>query len=242
MSTTWQPPAASGVTEESLRKSRLIANLVMLALALCVVLGVVRVLSDYSYGNLIQKILSGGNVTLDQANAADHRVNTLAWVDIGLYVVTGILFIVWFRDAYRNVGRLGVSGLRWGPGWAVGAWFVPFLNLVRPKAMLNDIWRGSNPALANGTTLGERVGSPPGMYQVWWGVWIISALFGRIAYAQFNHASTPDALKSGTHMLMASDVIEIIGALLAIAVVRSLSSRQRARAAALAGSASAAGS
>ena len=36
-----------------------------------------------------------------------------------------------------------MQGLRYGNGWAIGAWFVPILSLVRPKQMANEIWRGS---------------------------------------------------------------------------------------------------
>jgi Domain of unknown function (DUF4328) len=234
MSAAGYEPATPGVTEASLRKSRVLAYLAMGALALCAVLGVIGVVSDYSYGNLIGRILNGGNVTLGQANAADHRVQTIAWTEIGLYLVTAAIFIAWFHDAYKNVGRLGVNGLRWSSGWAIGAWFVPFLNLVRPKAILNDIWRGSDPKARVGSTLGWD-DSPPALYQVWWGLWILAALFDRIAYLAFNRAETPDAIRTGTHLLMASDVFEVVVAVLAILVVRSLTARQRERAAEVAG-------
>jgi hypothetical protein len=52
-----------------------------------------------------------------------------------------------FRRAYRNLPALGAESPRFSSGWAVGAWFVPFLNLVRPKQIMDDIWRASDPAL-----------------------------------------------------------------------------------------------
>jgi hypothetical protein len=43
--------------------------------------------------------------------------------------------------------------MRWSAGWAIGAWFVPVLSLVRPKAILNDIWRASDPRVSAGSSL-----------------------------------------------------------------------------------------
>lgn len=225
------------MTEDSLKKSRLFAYLAMAGLGLYAVLEVIRVISHYSYATLIGRILNRENVTLAQANAADHRVHILALASLGLYLLTGIVFIMWFRDAYINVGRMGVTGLRWSSGWAVGAWFVPFLNLVRPKAITNDIWRGSDPKFPAGSTVAGWDESPPALYQVWWGMWILADILGLVAYRVFAGASTPDALRTGSHLLIVSDAVDVIAAVLALLVVRSLFSRQRERAAALAGQA-----
>lgn len=240
MSTVWDELGADALTR-SLRRSRLFANLAMIALGLCAVLSVAGFVSDRSYHNLIQRTLDGTTIpTLDQAAAADDRVHALALLDLGLFVLTGIVFIVWFRDAYKNVGRLGVAGLRWSSGWAVGAWLVPFLNLRRPKEMLNDMWRGSNPSMPRGSTVGTGVDRPPRLYQFWWGFWIVGWVLARFAYLKLRNASTLSGLGTATHLLMAADVVDLVGAVLAIAVVYSLSSRQHKRAAALGGPPSAA--
>ncbi len=52
-----------------------------------------------------------------------------------------------FLRAYANGPALGLHDPRFGKGWAIGAWFVPILNLFRPKQIANDIWRGSDSAL-----------------------------------------------------------------------------------------------
>ncbi|MDQ3720152.1 MAG: DUF4328 domain-containing protein [Actinomycetota bacterium] len=64
---------------------------------------------------------------------------------VGLALI--VVFLMWFFRAYRNLPRLGVRTLRHKPGWAVGGWLVPILNLWRPKEIANDIWRGSDPHL-----------------------------------------------------------------------------------------------
>jgi Domain of unknown function (DUF4328) len=206
-------------------RSTTLAYVAMGALGLSAVLSIVGLSSENSYHHLVQHALAGQYVSLQTAHSADHRVQTIGWLELALYAVTGIAFIVWFRDAYENVERRGITGLRWSAGWAVGAWFVPFLNLVRPKAMLNDIWRGSDPRLSAGSELGSE--SPPIFYGFWWGTWILGAIVARVAAANLGSAQSLSALSSATKELMFSDAISLVAAILAIAVVYSLTSRQR---------------
>jgi hypothetical protein len=61
-----------------------------------------------------------------------------------IYLATGVMFIIWFRRAYRNLEALGKEGLRFEAGWTVGEWLLPILNLVRPKQIMNDLWRATD--------------------------------------------------------------------------------------------------
>lgn len=201
------------------------------AFVLEIVLSVVAIVSDVSYHGLIGR-LANGSVSLADAQAADHRQSVIGLVQIGLFIATATLFIVWFSRAYRNLDALGVSALRWSNGWAVGGWFVPFLNLVRPKQLANDIWRGSDPERPPSTHL-PREGSTPWYYEVWWGLFVVAAILSRIAYQRSQDADTPSAISSATDLLIASDIAYLVGAVLAIAVVLKTAERQRQRARAI---------
>jgi type II secretory pathway pseudopilin PulG len=206
----------------------MLACIAMGALCLSVVLSLVGISSEDSYRHLAQHAAAGQYVSLQSAQSADHRVHMIALLNLGLLVVTGAAFIAWFRSAYTNVERLGVTGMRWSPGWAVGAWFVPFLALVRPKAILNDIWRGSDPRLPSGGSLGQE--KPPVLYAFWWGLWLLSSVIAGGTGESFQNARTLSALSSATGAMMFSDVLSVIAAILAIAVIYSIDSRQRRRA------------
>jgi hypothetical protein len=105
------------------------------------------------------------------------------------------------------------------------------LNLVRPKAILNDIWCGSDPQLPAGSSLSRQ--TAPTFYGIWWGAWILGAIVDRVAAASFGNAPTLSALSSASEELMFSDFVSLVAAILAIAVVYSLTSRQGQRALAL---------
>lgn len=60
-------------------------------------------------------------------------------------VVTMAVFLGWFVTAYRNLEPLGVSGLRRSTRLAIWCWFIPLVDLVLPKEMMDDLWRASDP-------------------------------------------------------------------------------------------------
>jgi hypothetical protein len=159
---------------------------------------------------------------------------------ITLYIATAIVFIPWFYGAYRNLSRLGINDLRWGKGWAIGAWFVPLLNFVRPKSIANDIWRGSDPDLP--ARAGLPSGGVPWYHSAWWTFFIGSGIFYWLAYGNVRDAETPSSLSSATAYLLIADSLDILAAALAIAVVYQTVKRQRLRARVLADHATQSGS
>ena len=207
------------------------SRLALAALALTLALDVVAVVSDISYHRLIEEVASGTDVSIAKAQAADDRQNTIGQVQLALFAATAVVFIVWFHRAYRNLGALGVLRLRWGTGWAVGAWFVPFLNLVRPKSIANDMWRGSDPDLAQ--EIGDPNGSVPWFHTLWWVAFLADGVFSRVAARLLADAESISEISSATTMLAVSDSFDIVACLLAIGVVSATTARHRRRAAVL---------
>lgn len=121
-----------------------------------------------------------GNIDFDSfeiATTAERQFLVASTIAVLLQFVQFILMIVWTRRAYRNLEGLGVKWLRFKAGWAVGAWLVPFLNFIRPKEIINDIWRASQPDAENpgGTpSLGAPVWS---RIDLWWTASMLGGLF-----------------------------------------------------------------
>jgi hypothetical protein len=64
---------------------------------------------------------------------------------VGLGVVLVFLALGWTNRAYRNLPAMSVVGLRFAPEIAAAAWVVPGVNLVVPKLILDELWKGSDP-------------------------------------------------------------------------------------------------
>lgn len=145
-----------------------------------------------------------------------------------LFVSTGIFFMIWFRLAYKNLRGLGIRGQSYSPGWAIGYFFVPFLNLVRPYEIAQEIWKGSQPP-------GEVEDDPSdwkkrprsGAILAWWLTWLLANI---LANAQFRILDTPnfrpDQLKPGFMLGIASHVASFIAGVLLIGIMGSIVRRQ----------------
>ncbi len=150
-------------------------------------------------------------------------------VQLAIYVVGGVLFIVWFHRAYGNLGALGVRRPRRRSGWAIGGWFVPFMNLVVPKQLANDIWRSGDPELDAGDA---HWGSRPvsGVVHLWWALWILSGVSFRYSTTSMSAADTFDGLHASIVADAVCQVFGVAAAVAAVWVVKRASERQERRA------------
>jgi Domain of unknown function (DUF4328) len=153
-------------------------------------------------------------------------------------LVTAGVFISWFYRAYRNLRRLGVQNLRYGPGWAIGAWFVPILSLFRPKQIANDIWRGSERGVE--VSVQWRQVEVPALIHWWWGLfltqWILSWISSSVTASGYHKLTTssfaggtPEAglsqIKTGTAVDILASITGIAAVVVAIMVVSRVSRR-----------------
>src|SRR4029077_16520575 len=60
-------------------------------------------------------------------------------------IVAVVAFCMWFYRAYKNLKGWRIPGLKYSPGWAVGYFFIPILNLFRPYQIAQEIWKASDP-------------------------------------------------------------------------------------------------
>jgi uncharacterized protein DUF4328 len=164
---------------------------------------------------------------IDDSNAA---LSTEYLVTFCAYVFSAGFFAAWTFRAYKNAIALGAQRPRFGPGWAIGGWFVPILGLWRPKQIVNDIWRASDPEDPPlSRNWHER--AVPALLTVWWALYIVSNLVDRISARV--PTDTIEQRRSATGWALAASILTVLAALLAILVVRRLTARQRERAAAL---------
>jgi hypothetical protein len=91
--------------------------------------------------------------TQTQVNEIDSFRGIFGLALCGFYIAEVIIFCIWVHRASVNChhfiasNRTPSPSMRFSPGWAVGCWFVPFLNLWRPYQVIKEIWKVSaNPA------------------------------------------------------------------------------------------------
>ena len=118
------------------------------------------------------------------------------------------VFLVWFYRARRNADGRGQDQRR-SPGWAVGAWFVPFVGLVFPFQIMADIWRANLPPGRR-----AKVAVLPGF---WWGCWIAGSGIQGIATPLAGPAPAQARVLAGL-----ADVVVAAAAVLLIVIVQAI--------------------
>jgi hypothetical protein len=193
-------------------------------LAGTIVIDVVAIASDIREISAINSFLAG-NFDTGALSSSDDRQSLLALVTFIALLVTGIAFIRWFHAAYRNVTLLAPSEVRHKPGWAIGGWFVPFLNLWRPKQIADDIWRVSEMQPPPSYDRPSRLGETPALMKWWWTLWIIGTFVGNFAARAVLRTHTLADIRDSDKVDIASTLLDIAGALLAIVVIQRITAR-----------------
>jgi hypothetical protein len=196
---------------------------VTVVFSLIVVSAIAAVIADLLEMNLLDRVIAGEGITDAEAAANDNRQLLLTWVGRAGLVAGAIVFIRWLAAAYRNSDIVSPGTRRYGHGWAIGAWFVPFLNLWRPKQIVNDVWR------AGGRDV--EAAEPGALLVRWWSAFVISNYLANIGLRSWFGDETPEELRDGMIAVAVSDGIDIVGAILAIVVVWQISGRLDGRAA-----------
>ena len=215
---TYQPAAT---------RSRVVIALLIVWIAGAIGLVVVNLLRL----NLVNRIASGQLVTLNEARASDSLVSGVALASVGVYVLAGIAVLMWLHRVVRNNQSLGERYLRFSPGFAVGCWFIPFVNLVLPYQAVREAWGASDPELPWSTPDTRRRSGSSGLVLAWWLTFIAGSLAG-LATLGFGPSSGVDVLtrvRAITYITVVQEALHLAAVLLLIAVVARLTSRQGSR-------------
>ncbi|MEU9999409.1 DUF4328 domain-containing protein [Streptomyces sp. NPDC050848] len=138
-----------------------------------------------------------------------------------------VVFLVWFFRVRKNAGIFAPDVHRGGPGWAIGAWFVPIANLWWPRSVAVGTWRASRrDPYGDGKGEGESFA----VLNWWWACWILTDLMSLFATSVYDDADTVEEFTAGAGFLMGAAVLDIAAAVLAILFVRRLTSMQHRKA------------
>ncbi|MEU7280204.1 DUF4328 domain-containing protein [Streptomyces sp. NPDC045431] len=204
-----------------------------LSRAVVALLGVVIAVDCYAlYADLEVRRLMQGQVAAGQPRAtvegvgADVLMSGAGVLESLSFLATAVVFILWFHRVRVNAGVFAPDMFGSGPGWAIGAWFIPIANVVIPCKIARQTWRASrrDPYAAYGK--GER----PTLVMGWWLVWLFSGFVDALATRAYDDADRASEFVTACEALAVSEVADAVAAVLAIVVVRRLTAMQDAKA------------
>ncbi|MFJ8630859.1 DUF4328 domain-containing protein [Streptomyces sp. NPDC093568] len=148
---------------------------------------------------------------------------TVSRYQVTLYLPCAILFIVWFFLMRRATGLLAPDQFRRGPGWAIGAWLIPLVNLWMPYRISVDMWGASTLLPTEGQS--HRTSIWP--VNLWWVLFVFSVLFGRLAASRYDSAETLAQIHSAVAQYVAADLSHAAAGAAAIYFAFRLTTMQR---------------
>jgi hypothetical protein len=162
-------------------------------------------------------VQSGQEIDEVDANFNDLLVAIVALAALATFLGTVITFLRWFRRAYFNLHQR-VRHLEFKEEWAVGAWFVPIINLGRPFKIMKELYVETRDLLKK-----NEIAMPYTISTAtlgwWWAAWIIMGIADNISFRMSLKDETLIQLINGTQADMIANLIGIPAALLAIKVI-----------------------
>ncbi len=161
-------------------------------------------------------------ISVEEGNRVDLVDLAVGGVSGLLYLVTGVVFIVWLWKAYSS-DRVDPTRLRHGRGWTIGAWFVPILNLFRPFQLVRDLRDGIRSAM--GATGADR---KRWLVRSWWAAFLTMSLFDSAGQVVDRASGSQEgfdlitSMRTLTWLSFGSSLASVAAAALAALLVRRL--------------------
>lgn len=138
--------------------------------------------------------------SFELTNSLDTWASTLAIISL----------MTWLSRSVDNTPSLGGGIARRGPRWAIGAWFIPIVNIVMPALILRDLARRVSP---------DRNGHDK-LVLAWWLLYWVPVIVA--FYIAFLPLQGTDSIRDIYAWLIAVQVVNALGYVMTIVVMRRL--------------------
>lgn len=209
-------------------KARSTWALVLFAVHVLVI--VISFASTVAEINLLQRMVDGEFVTQQELIANDDRQAAIGFMVLVAAIALVVAFSMWVHRASKNLRALNAAGQRFSPGWAVGWWFVPIMNLFKPYQVVREIWRGSDPSVTQQDRQAWQNAPLTAMLGWWWAIWIVSSILDSILVVSLvSNDLTAEQLITWNYWSLVADALIIVAAALAFMLVRAITANQEAK-------------
>jgi len=193
-------------------------------------IGLLGVLDVMAFITGVAQVASPGSTLGDSGTSVWLLVQGLvAVLQMPLYWFTVVVFLMWLFRTYKNLPSLRSDSIEFTPGWAVGWWFIPFANLVKPFQAVRNVWAESDPDVdLESRFLSSVQAGAPALLTAWWALWILSNIVTNITSRVYDPQDIRTTEISG-YFFMIEGVLWVGASILAIMVVKTITDRQEER-------------
>jgi hypothetical protein len=200
------------VDDENAAKLQSRTRLVVLAIWAVIALEIVTVFGQLAeFAGMVD--LATGEDGLTLLIALSYMAYAVAMI------VCIVLVCMWIHRAHSNLHEAGIDGLEFTPGWAVGWYFIPFANLVKPYGAMRELWNASHGETRNFDA------PAPSLINWWWAAWIIGNIVSNIS-AQLA-LRDPSFISTGALIGAVGSLLSLAAALMLLQIVQGIGAAQR---------------
>jgi hypothetical protein len=153
------------------------------------------------------------------AETNDLRQTVIVLTQFGLFLVTGTLTLIWLYRINANLRASGVNNLSYKPGWSIGSYFVPIVNLWQPFVAMKENWK------ASGDPLNWQSQDTPAILGWWWFLWLLNSGAANASNRYADRAEEIDELLISNILTNASTATGIALSLVFLKIVADLTRR-----------------
>lgn len=205
------------------RSARVRARWAQVLIGLVAALALFEISATWGEIQLLQRIQDGGFVSNSEAAASNNLVVAASVLVLFALIAAGVVYLLWIHRSVGNLGQVRSghrsSPLRFTPGWAVGWYFVPLMNLVRPFQVMRELYEESSP---------ERTGVA--LVGWWWAIYLGGGLIDSGAAVAFFSDQSLSELITSDYLTIAANVLTVVAAVLVILLIDRIVTWQESRA------------
>jgi hypothetical protein len=205
---------------ENLRPNKKRANTAIIFIWIIFGIEILSLFSSFLQYMLLNDASTGKFISEESANLNDLREKIIGFTHVIIFIISGIIFIRWFRRAYYNL-HLVVDKLNHSEGWAAGFWFIPIANMYRPFQIMKELFGETINYLRKNNIESNIPSLKP--INWWWSLWIINEILGRIIFQYSRRAETIDELIFSTKLDMVGCLIGLPLCIITVSVIKNYS-------------------
>ncbi|HYT99951.1 MAG TPA: DUF4328 domain-containing protein [Gemmatimonadales bacterium] len=190
----------------------------------CLALDAVAIVSGVSQRSLLVRAMAGAQLVPSEAAASAPPHGPIGTLQLVALAGTGIVWLVWLHRAYGNLTLIGSKRLRFNPSWAIGCWFIPFVNVVRAYQIMKDLWLRSESM--NDRDAYDNLPAPA-LLSTWWGVSLTWGALALVLTLLARDAYSLEQLTNVTDLGLLVHAVGVVAAVLAMMVVRGIDRHQQ---------------
>lgn len=202
------------------------------SLHICIALALIALLFEVLTFRIIVSLrdhpFADATAIVAEAAASDRNQKIITALQIVLNIASFILLLLWIFKSNKLARALGATNMRHSPGWSVGWFFVPIMNLVRPYFAVKEIYLATlSPHGFNSSKEADQQPETLNFVILWWVLWIADIFVSRAAFRYAATSEVIDDLVFSSKFTMVAEGLGIASLFATLAMVKHVWSTQQ---------------